>query len=179
MASAYDYIHIPFEDELDPAADTTNSFSRLSPRGGVSLEVAPGCLRLWLGGPELSRASGTRACLRRRDGGVPSAVCAGRRSSAGSRGGHYVRARRTGGPGACDPERLGVPHQCAGRYLLHPVGNRRLRGLLREYRGYPPGGHRARRPGTTNRSRLSLYANYAYTRATFRDRGGDLQHPRR
>jgi iron complex outermembrane recepter protein len=38
----YDYIHIPFQDELDPAADTTNSFNRLSPRGGVSLDVAPG-----------------------------------------------------------------------------------------------------------------------------------------
>ncbi len=38
----YDYIHIPFEDVLDPAADTTNSFSRLSPRGGVSLELGPG-----------------------------------------------------------------------------------------------------------------------------------------
>jgi iron complex outermembrane recepter protein len=38
----YDYIHIPFEDQLDPTADTTNSFSRLSPRGGVSLDVAPG-----------------------------------------------------------------------------------------------------------------------------------------
>jgi iron complex outermembrane receptor protein len=38
----YDYIHIPFEDQLDPAADTANSFDRLSPRGGVSLDVAPG-----------------------------------------------------------------------------------------------------------------------------------------
>jgi iron complex outermembrane receptor protein len=38
----YDYIHIPFEDQLDPAADTTNTFNRLSPRAGVSLEVAPG-----------------------------------------------------------------------------------------------------------------------------------------
>jgi outer membrane receptor protein involved in Fe transport len=38
----YDYIHIPFEDELDPAADTTNNFSRLSPRGGVSLDVGSG-----------------------------------------------------------------------------------------------------------------------------------------
>src|SRR3954469_15520822 len=38
----YDYIHIPFEDQLDPTADTTNSFSRLSPRGGVSLNVASG-----------------------------------------------------------------------------------------------------------------------------------------
>jgi iron complex outermembrane recepter protein len=38
----YDYIHIPFRDQLDPAADTTSNFSRLSPRGGVSLEVGPG-----------------------------------------------------------------------------------------------------------------------------------------
>lgn len=38
----YDYIHIPFEDQLDPTADTTNSFSRLSPRGGLSLDVGPG-----------------------------------------------------------------------------------------------------------------------------------------
>lgn len=38
----YDYIRIPFEDQLDPAADTTNSFSRLSPRGGLSVELGPG-----------------------------------------------------------------------------------------------------------------------------------------
>jgi iron complex outermembrane receptor protein len=38
----YDYIHIPFRDQLDPTADTTSNFSRLSPRGGVSLEVGPG-----------------------------------------------------------------------------------------------------------------------------------------
>jgi iron complex outermembrane recepter protein len=38
----YDYIRVPFENQLDPAADTTNSFSRLSPRGGVSVELGPG-----------------------------------------------------------------------------------------------------------------------------------------
>ena len=38
----YDYIRIPFENELDPAGDTTNSFRRLSPRGGVSVELGPG-----------------------------------------------------------------------------------------------------------------------------------------
>jgi len=38
----YDYIHIPFEDVLDPTADTTSSFSRLSPRGGVSMELGAG-----------------------------------------------------------------------------------------------------------------------------------------
>lgn len=38
----YDDIHIPFEDVLDPSADTTSTFRRLSPRGGVSLEIGPG-----------------------------------------------------------------------------------------------------------------------------------------
>lgn len=38
----YDEIHIPFEDVLDPTADTTSTFRRLSPRGGVSLEVGQG-----------------------------------------------------------------------------------------------------------------------------------------
>ena len=38
----YDYIRIPFQDQLDPAADTTSSFRRLSPRGGVSVELGPG-----------------------------------------------------------------------------------------------------------------------------------------
>jgi iron complex outermembrane receptor protein len=38
----YDYIRIPFEDVLDPTADTTSSFRRLSPRGGVSVELGAG-----------------------------------------------------------------------------------------------------------------------------------------
>jgi iron complex outermembrane recepter protein len=38
----YDYIRIPFEDQLDPTADTTNAFRRLSPRGGASVELGPG-----------------------------------------------------------------------------------------------------------------------------------------
>ena len=38
----YDYIRIPFRDQLDPAADTTNSFQRLSPRAGLSVELGPG-----------------------------------------------------------------------------------------------------------------------------------------
>ncbi len=38
----YDYIRIPFEDQLDPVADTTSAFRRLSPRAGVSVELGPG-----------------------------------------------------------------------------------------------------------------------------------------
>ncbi len=35
----YDHIRIPFEDNLDPGADTATTFHRLSPRGGVSLAL--------------------------------------------------------------------------------------------------------------------------------------------
>ena len=38
----FDYIHIPFQDQLDPSADTTSNFTRLSPRGGLSFDLAPG-----------------------------------------------------------------------------------------------------------------------------------------
>ncbi len=38
----YDYVRVPFEDNLDPAADTTSSFRRLSPRLGASLALGPG-----------------------------------------------------------------------------------------------------------------------------------------
>jgi outer membrane receptor protein involved in Fe transport len=38
----YDHIRVPFEDELDPAADTTSTFERLSPRGGVSVGLGRG-----------------------------------------------------------------------------------------------------------------------------------------
>src|SRR4029079_8740027 len=48
----YDYIRVPFEDELDPAADTTNSFKRLSPRGGA-----------WSGSKRMAGRGGVRVEL--------------------------------------------------------------------------------------------------------------------
>lgn len=38
----YDYIRVPFRNLLDPSADTSSSFKRLSPRAGVSVEVSTG-----------------------------------------------------------------------------------------------------------------------------------------
>ncbi|HXE58340.1 MAG TPA: TonB-dependent receptor [Gemmatimonadales bacterium] len=38
----YDHIRIPFEDLLDPSADTSSTFERLSPRGGVSVDLGGG-----------------------------------------------------------------------------------------------------------------------------------------
>jgi iron complex outermembrane receptor protein len=38
----YDYVRIPFRNQLDHARDTTSSYSRLSPKGGVSLDAGRG-----------------------------------------------------------------------------------------------------------------------------------------
>jgi outer membrane receptor protein involved in Fe transport len=38
----YDYIRIPFKNQLDPTRDTTSSYKRLSPKGGVSVEAGGG-----------------------------------------------------------------------------------------------------------------------------------------
>jgi outer membrane receptor protein involved in Fe transport len=38
----HDYIRVPFEDNLDPSADTSSIFRRWSPRGGVSVALGPG-----------------------------------------------------------------------------------------------------------------------------------------
>jgi outer membrane receptor protein involved in Fe transport len=37
----YDYVRIPFHNLLDPSRDTSSSYDRLSPRGGISLAVSP------------------------------------------------------------------------------------------------------------------------------------------
>ncbi|HEY7612063.1 MAG TPA: TonB-dependent receptor [Gemmatimonadales bacterium] len=38
----YDYVRIPFENLLDPSADTVGRYSQLNPRFGVTVGVAPG-----------------------------------------------------------------------------------------------------------------------------------------
>ncbi len=38
----YDYVRIPFENLLDPAADTVGRYEQLNPRVGVSVSVGPG-----------------------------------------------------------------------------------------------------------------------------------------
>jgi outer membrane receptor protein involved in Fe transport len=38
----YDEVRVPFRDRLDPTADTTSTFRRLNPRGGISVAIASG-----------------------------------------------------------------------------------------------------------------------------------------
>jgi outer membrane receptor protein involved in Fe transport len=38
----WDRVVVPFRDRLDPAADTTSTFARVSPRGGISVDIGAG-----------------------------------------------------------------------------------------------------------------------------------------
>jgi outer membrane receptor protein involved in Fe transport len=42
VGARYDYVRIPFENLLDPTADTVGRYSQVNPRVGVSVSVAPG-----------------------------------------------------------------------------------------------------------------------------------------
>ncbi|MGH7581071.1 MAG: TonB-dependent receptor, partial [Gemmatimonadales bacterium] len=42
VGARYDYVRIPFENLLDPSADTVGRYDQLNPRVGVSVEVAAG-----------------------------------------------------------------------------------------------------------------------------------------
>jgi iron complex outermembrane recepter protein len=42
VGARYDYVRIPFENLLDPSADTVGTYEQLNPRVGVSVAVGPG-----------------------------------------------------------------------------------------------------------------------------------------
>ena len=163
----YDYIHIPFEDILDPTADTTNSFSRLSPRGGVSLELSPGASVYGSVGQsfrapavlELACADETAACP------LPFAL---------------------GDDPPLDPV-VATTFEVGGQLVRGPaiMSASVYRTNVRDdisfiqsetavFEGFFDNIGATRREGAElgvqviPTDRLSLYANYAYTRATFR-----------
>jgi iron complex outermembrane recepter protein len=163
----YDYIHIPFEDVLDPSADTTNSFSRLSPRGGVSLDLGQGASVYGSVGQsfrapavlELACADETAACP------LPFAL---------------------GDDPPLDPV-VATTFEVGGQVVRGPaiINGTLYRTNVRDdisfiqseaavFEGYFDNIGTTRREGVElglqviPNEQLSLYANYAYTRATFR-----------
>ena len=163
----YDYIHIPFQDVLDPAADTTNSFSRLSPRGGVSLDLGQGASVYGSVGQsfrapavlELACADETAACP------LPFAL---------------------GDDPPLDPV-VATTFEVGGQVVRGPaiLNASVYRTNVRDdisfiqseaavFEGYFENIGATRREGVElglqviPNEQLSLYANYAYTRATFR-----------
>jgi outer membrane receptor protein involved in Fe transport len=164
----FDYNRIPFENELDPTADTTNSFSRLNTRGGVSLEVGPGASVYASVGQsfrapailELACADETAACP------LPFAL---------------------GDDPPLDPV-VATTFELGGQIVRGPaiVNASLYRTNVRDdisfiqsetavFEGYFDNIGDTRREGVElgvqvlPSERLSLYANYAFTRATFRD----------
>ena len=163
----YDYIHIPFQDVLDPSADTTNSFSRLSPRGGVSLDLGEGASVYGSVGQsfraaavlELACADETAACP------LPFAL---------------------GDDPPLDPV-VATTFEVGGQVVCGPaiINATLYRTNVRDdisfiqseaavFEGYFDNIGTTRREGAElglqviPSERVSLYANYAYTRATFR-----------
>lgn len=163
----YDYIHIPFENVLDPTADTTNSFSRLSPRGGVALELGAGASIYGSVGQsfrapavlELACADETAACplpFALGDDPPLDPVVA----TTVEVGGQVVR-----GPAILNASvyRTNVrddisfiqSETAVFQGFFDNVGTTRREGVEVALQVIPTG-------------QLSFYANYAYTRATFR-----------
>jgi len=163
-----DYIHIPFENQLDPTADTTNTFSRLSPRGGLSFDLAPGASAYLSVGQsfrapavlELACADETAACP------LPFAL---------------------GDDPPLDPV-VGTTFEIGGQLVRGPaiINASVYRTNVRDdisfiqsenavFEGFFNNIGTTRREGVElsvqviPSERLSLYANYGFTRATFRD----------
>ncbi|HEU4682700.1 MAG TPA: TonB-dependent receptor [Gemmatimonadales bacterium] len=164
----FDYIRIPFQNQLDPTADTVNSFSRLSPRGGVRLEIAPGASVYGSVGQsfrapavlELACADETAACplpFALGDDPPLDPVVA----TTFEVGGELVR-----GPAIVNASvyRTNVrddisfiqSETAVFEGFFDNIGDTRREGVELGVRVLPT-------------ERLSLYANYAFTRATFRD----------
>jgi outer membrane receptor protein involved in Fe transport len=163
----FDYIRIPFRDLLDPSADTTSTFRRLSPRGGVSVALGGGALAYASVGQsfrapailELACADSLAACP------LPFAL---------------------GDDPPLDPV-VATTYELGGRWL---AGNTSLSASLYRtevrddigfiqseaavFEGYFANIGKTRREGVEvalqvyPRPGFSLYANYAWTRATYR-----------
>ncbi|MEO8088989.1 MAG: TonB-dependent receptor, partial [Gemmatimonadales bacterium] len=164
----YDEIHIPFEDALDPGADTSSTFRRLSPRGGVSLDVGPGASLYGSVGQsfrapavlELACADETAACplpFALGDDPPLDPVVA----TTFEVGGQLVR-----GPAIVNASvyRTNVrddisfiqSENAVFEGFFNNIGSTRREGVELGLQILPS-------------EQLSLYANYAFTKATFRD----------
>lgn len=175
----YDVVRVPFRNRLDPARDTTSTFHRVSPRGGVSVALgqgaslyasagqsfrAPALIELACADPEdpcpLPFALGDDPPLAPV---VATTYEAGARWAAGARAELNASAYRT---------------NVADDIFLFPY-NDASAPANSTIDGFFANIDRTRREGVELGSRallgrMSLFANYAYTRATFQVSGIEL-----
>lgn len=176
----YDFVRVPFRNLLDPTGDTTSSYSRLSPKGGVSVNVgggasvyasaggsfrAPAVIELACADPEdpcpLPFALGDDPPL---DPVTATTIEAGVRYL-GSRLALDASLYRTWVRNDIFlfpyDEAAGEPEGSTIDGFFANLGDTRREGIELSGRYFFPRGH-------------SIYGNYAYTRSTFQVDGAEI-----
>ena len=163
----YDYVRVPFRDQLDPTGDTTSAYQRLNPRGGVSVDAGRGAAVYASVGRsfrapaivELACADPAAACP------LPFALGEDPPLLPVTATTYELGGRRAVGPATV----TGSVYRSEVRDEIFFVASETA--LLS---GYFTNISRTRREGVELAVELSLgehftgYANYAFTRATFR-----------
>jgi iron complex outermembrane receptor protein len=173
-----DYVRVPFNNLLDPTRDTTSSYQRVSPKGGVSVDVgraslfgsagasfrAPAVIELACADPEepcpLPFALGDDPPL---DPVTATTVEVGGRYLGGSLAldASLFRTWVRNDIFLFPFEEAGEPEGSTIDGFFANLGDTRREGVELGARYYFPQGH-------------SIYANYAYTRATFQVDGVEI-----
>jgi iron complex outermembrane receptor protein len=175
----YDYVRVPFNNLLDPTRDTTSSYQRVSPKGGISVDVGSGVSLFGSAGAsfrapaviELACADPEEPCP------LPFALGDDPPLDPVTAATVEVGARYLGGSLALDAslfrtwvrndiflfpfEEEGEPEGSTIDGFFANLGDTRREGVELGGRYYFPQGH-------------SIYANYAYTRATFQVDGVEI-----
>ncbi len=175
----YDYVRVPFSNLLDPTRDTTSSYERLSPKGGISVDLgrgvglfgsvgasfrAPAVIELACADPEepcpLPFALGDDPPL---DPVTATSVEFGGRYLAGNLAldASVYRTWVRNDIFLFPFEEEGEPEGSTIDGFFGNLGDTRREGVELGGRYYFPQGH-------------SLYANWSYTRATFQEDGVEI-----
>ncbi|HEX6104948.1 MAG TPA: TonB-dependent receptor [Gemmatimonadales bacterium] len=171
----YDYVRVPFNNLLDPTRDTTSSYERVSPKGGVSVDVGRGVTLFGSAGASFRAPAVIELACADPEEPCPLPFALGDdppldpvTATTVEAGGRYL-----GGNLALDAavyrtwvrndiflfpyeEAEGEPEGSTIDGFFANLGDTRREGVELGSRYFFPQGH-------------SVYANYAYTRATFQE----------
>jgi outer membrane receptor protein involved in Fe transport len=171
----YDYVRVPFHNLLDPARDTTSSYKRLSPKGGASVDLGKGLTMYGSVGAafrapaviELACADEAEPCP------LPFALGDDPPIKAVKATTFEVGGQLIAGPAllAASVYRTNVRDDIFLSASDSAVAGSTIEGFFRNLA-------KTRREGVELSAQVflngghSLYANYAYTRATFQSEAG-------
>jgi iron complex outermembrane recepter protein len=175
----YDYVRVPFNNLLDPTRDTTSSYQRVSPKGGISVDVGRGVALFGSAGASFRAPAVIELACADPEEPCPLPFALGDdppldpvTATTVELGGRYL-----GGNLALDAslfrtwvrddiflfpfEEEGEPEGSTIDGFFANLGDTRREGVELGARYYFPQGH-------------TVYANYAYTRATFQVDGVEI-----